>query len=410
LKLLRQVDRGSFGVVYEGVWQFQPVAVKILKSLPAAAAAAPGASSLEALEREVVVMAGLRHRNLARILGVAACGPPRPPGEVAIVSEWYERSGLNLVLRAARRDPAAAAELTWARRLRIARDVAAGMGALHKARPAPIVHRDLKSANVFLDENYRAVVGDFGLTRRSAGGDVAAAASSAGRNQNPLWLAPEVLQEAGGYSTQSDVYAFGIVMWELLTWQLPFSRPGARLNHWEVVRALATGGRPEVPPRGELPGPGAAAFAGLDEYEALMRRCWAQAPEERPPFDEVAGALVALLEAHAGASASEKRPGAGAGVTRLEELAPARPAPPPLATPTATPAATPAATAPRASEPAEVDRSPPPPPLPRASAPEPARGPNHDHDYDSIAAADDTLIPPPPGGDLVAAWLNGAVR
>jgi ankyrin repeat protein/serine/threonine protein kinase len=414
LKLLRQVDRGSFGVVYEGVWQFQPVAVKILKSLPAATAAAPGASSLEALEREVVVMAGLRHRNLARILGVAACGPPRPPGEVAIVSEWYERSGLNLVLRAARRDPVAAAELTWARRLRIARDVAAGMGALHKARPAPIVHRDLKSANVFLDENFRAVVGDFGLTRRAAGGDAAAAASSAGRNQNPLWLAPEVLQEAGGYSTQSDVYAFGIVMWELLTWQLPFSRPGARLNHWEVVRALATGGRPEVPPRGELPGPGAGAFAGLDEYEALMRRCWAQAPEERPPFDEVAGALVALLEAHAGArpgagagAGGAARPGAGAGGARLEE--PARPAPPPPAPPP--PAAPAAAPAPRAPEPAEVDRPLPPPPPPPASVPEPGPAPALDHghgrDYDSRA---DTLVAPPPGGDLVAAWLNGAVR
>lgn len=74
-----------------------------------------------------------------------------------------------------------------------------------------------------------------------------------------------------------------IVLWELLTWHLPW---GAS-NPWQLVSHVVAGGRLDVPPRNALPGPDTAAFAGLDDYISLMQRCWAQAPEERPGFQQV---------------------------------------------------------------------------------------------------------------------------
>ncbi len=79
------------------------------------------------------------------------------------------------------------------------------------------------------------------------------------------------------------MYAFGIVMWELMTWHLPWGTA----NPWQLVSHVTAGGRLEVPPRQALPGPDTATFVGLDDYVALMQRCWAQAPADRPGFQEI---------------------------------------------------------------------------------------------------------------------------
>lgn len=65
----------------------------------------------------------------------------------------------------------------------------------------------------------------------------------------------------------ADVYYYGMTLWELLTWQLPWGPA----NPWQLVSHVLAGGRPEVLPREALPGPDTAAFAGLDEYVALMQ-------------------------------------------------------------------------------------------------------------------------------------------
>ena len=72
-------------------------------------------------------------------------------------------------------------------------------------------------------------------------------------------------------------------MHELLTWQLPW---GAA-NPWQLAGHVMAGGRLEIPPREALPGPDTEAFGGLDGYIALMRRCWAQEPGERPGFEDI---------------------------------------------------------------------------------------------------------------------------
>lgn len=99
---------------------------------------------------------------------------------------------------------------------------------------------------------------------------------------NPRGLAPEIL--AGHAATfASDVYAFGIVLWEMLTWELPWPTS----NPWQVVTVVTEGGRLAVPDRAALPGPDTQDWDGLDAYATSSAPCWAQNPNDRPTFSEV---------------------------------------------------------------------------------------------------------------------------
>jgi serine/threonine protein kinase len=98
---------------------------------------------------------------------------------------------------------------------------------LHSSQP-PILHRDLKSANVLVAADWSARVGDLGLSKLAEGvaASAAAAASRGSRvANNPRWKAPEVLEDRPA-TPASDVFAFGVVLWEVLTWEIPWAHLG----------------------------------------------------------------------------------------------------------------------------------------------------------------------------------------
>ena len=143
-----------------------------------------------------------------------------------------------------------------------------------------------------LQLTYTFQVADFGLSKPSELVDQNTSMSTVhAASISPRWLAPELLrgEDAG---RPSDVYSFGIIMWELLTWQLPWAGTGAHTIPVKVVQ----GDRPAVPDRGRLPGPNNHAFReGVYAYIALMCRCWSDDPRDRPGFADVVRDLEDLL-------------------------------------------------------------------------------------------------------------------
>lgn len=108
----------------------------------------------------------------------------------------------------------------------------------------------------------------------------------------PCWAqAPEILQGSKA-TAASDVFSFGVVLHELLTWEIPWTG----VDFWEIVSRLMCGERLPIPPVESLPGPDAPRFAGLPAYLALMQRCWAQEPERRPGFQQVVAELRQLID------------------------------------------------------------------------------------------------------------------
>lgn len=158
------------------------------------------------------------------------------------------------------------------------------MNYLHR-RPQPLVHRDLKSPNLLIDEGWTMKVCDFNLSRF-----LTKEARSMTVATNPRWLAPEILR-GDGSGPPGDVFAFGVVMWEMLTWQLPWRDT----NPYAVANMVLQGKRLAFPEAGNLPGPD--ALPRMSRFKALIERCWSQNPSQRPTFAVIVRELRAQLEA-----------------------------------------------------------------------------------------------------------------
>uniref|UniRef100_A0A8C9U2V7 RAF proto-oncogene serine/threonine-protein kinase n=1 Tax=Scleropages formosus TaxID=113540 RepID=A0A8C9U2V7_SCLFO len=199
--LLSRIGSGSFGTVFKGKWHGD-VAVKILKVMD------PTPEQLQAFRNEVAVLRKTRHVNILLFMGYMT------KDSLAIVTQWCEGSSLFKHLHVLETN------FQMFQRIDFARQTAQGMDYLHAKN---IIHRDMKSNNIFLHEGLTVKIGDFGLAT------VKARWSGSQQVEQPsgsiLWMAPEVIrmQDSNPYSFQSDVYSYGIVLYELMTGELPYS-------------------------------------------------------------------------------------------------------------------------------------------------------------------------------------------
>lgn len=245
--------QGAFGRLYRGTYNGENVAVKILERPENNLERAH--SMEQQFAQEVIMLANLRHENVVRFIG--AC---RKPMVWCIVTEYAKGGSVRMSLARRRTMPLRLA-------VKHALDVARGMEYLHSYG---VIHRDLKSDNLLIaDKSIK--IADFGVARIEVQTEGMTPETGTYR-----WMAPEMIQHRS-YNHKVDVYSFGIVLWELITGNLPFQNMTAVQAAFAVVNR---GVRPAIPP--DCP----------PSLAQIMTCCWDASPEERPSFSQV----VQLLE------------------------------------------------------------------------------------------------------------------
>ncbi|KAL6054440.1 Myotubularin-like phosphatase domain [Balamuthia mandrillaris] len=246
--------------------------------------------------REVWMMSGLSHPNIVSFKGLSM-----EQGQYCIVTELLPHGNLYDYIH----EPGN--PLSWPLRLKIALDVAEGMKFLHYSTVPSIIHRDLKSPNVLLaaldpTSPVVAKVADFGAS--------SVAPTLNGRTvDNPLWLAPEILQ-GKRHSCQADVYAFGVILYELAARKPFFSDIGFMSHIEDLVKA---GRRPDIyeslnPTNRNTNNMDKSKYHPqqsqdlthpcVEEYVALMHECWADQPASRPSFEVVVQRLKEIVASY----------------------------------------------------------------------------------------------------------------
>ena len=258
------IGGGAFGQVWLGNWHGTPVAVKVLsaicqRNLPN--------HILQSFEDEVAMLARLRHPNICLYMGAILEPPNR-----AIITELVTRGSLWEVLRTPNLFDSGCRDTSsnhshqndwfwppWAIR-RVLDDTCRGLVYLHSHVP-PIIHRDLKSANLLLDDSFHVKICDFGLAKIRDFNNTMTA--NVGTVQ---WMAPEVIR-GQSYSEKADIYSLAVVAWELFTGKCPYEG----MNHLEVT--IAVGQRKS---RLELPSHCSTIQCNL------LYECWNEDPLLRP--------------------------------------------------------------------------------------------------------------------------------
>ncbi len=258
-ELIRVLGQGGMGTVYEArlVGTSLRVALKVLQH-----AEAEGAEATRRLREEVENTASLRHPNIVPIYHVG-----EHAGQPYYTMELIESGSLEQQLGHYRGQFAKAARL-----------LATTARAVHHAHQRRILHRDLKPGNILLDADGEPHVADFGLATRL---DDAGTTSDSGPPAGSLpWMAPETLRGEATLSTAIDVWALGVILYELLTGVRPFGGASAR----EVRQAILH----QEPPRPRAVNPSVPR-----DLDAVCRRCLHKDPDKRY---ESATALALELE------------------------------------------------------------------------------------------------------------------
>uniref|UniRef100_A0A0D9W8M5 non-specific serine/threonine protein kinase n=1 Tax=Leersia perrieri TaxID=77586 RepID=A0A0D9W8M5_9ORYZ len=208
----RKLGRGGFGTVYHGYLSRMnmDVAVKRVSTNNNSSSSNRGEQEFVA---EVNTISKLSHRNLVKLIGWCHEG-----GELLLVYEYFPMGSLDKLLYGAASP--SSSELTWERRYRVICGVASALEYLHHGSSRRILHRDVKASNVMLDGEYNARLGDFGLARVVRLGDDATHHSTQAVAGTRGYMAYECFF-TGRASLDTDVYAFGVFVMEVLTGRSP---------------------------------------------------------------------------------------------------------------------------------------------------------------------------------------------
>lgn len=251
LTFVRNIGTGCFGEVFYGYYrETTEVAIKTLKQ---------GTMSPQAFLEEAVIMRKCRHSNLVPLYGV--CSQEEP---LLIITEFMRNGSLLEYLR----NNPEGKNLKLPDLMDMASQIAYGMAYLEQVK---LIHRDLAARNILVGENRIVKVADFGLARVIEDSEYTARQGA----KFPIkWTAPEAAMY-GKFSIKSDVWSYGILLYELVTHgQVPY----VGMQNKEVIEQVQQGYRLPKPTKCDCP----------DEVYGIMRDCWHQDPDKRPTFEYLA--------------------------------------------------------------------------------------------------------------------------
>ncbi|KAM9845081.1 uncharacterized protein ACBR49_011841 [Aulostomus maculatus] len=232
---------GSFGSVYRALWISQDKEVAVKKLLK--------------IDKEAEILSVLSHKNIIQFYGAVLESP-----NYGIVTEYASGGSLYEYLSSEQSEEMDMEQImTWAIQ------IAKGMHYLHAEAPVKVIHRDLKSRNVVMTADRVLKICDFGASKFLSHTTHMTVVGTF------PWMAPEVIQSLP-VSETCDTYSYGVVLWEMLTREVPFKGFEGLQVAWLVV---------EKQERLTIPTSCPASFA------ELMRKCWQADPKERPQFKQV---------------------------------------------------------------------------------------------------------------------------
>ncbi|XP_062008518.1 probable LRR receptor-like protein kinase At1g51890 isoform X3 [Rosa rugosa] len=205
----RILGKGGFGTVYHGHLDDTQVAVKMLSP--------SSVQGFQQFHAEVNLLIRVHHKNLTSLVGYC-----NDETNLGLVYEYMANGNLQEHL-----SDSSSHIISWEGRLRIASDAAQGLEYLHYGIKPPIIHRDVKSANILLNENFQAKVSDFGLSKNFPT-DVGTHISTVVAG-TPGYLDPEYYL-SNRLTEKSDVYSFGIVLLEIITGRPVLSKTDERIH------------------------------------------------------------------------------------------------------------------------------------------------------------------------------------
>ncbi|KAJ8011704.1 hypothetical protein DPEC_G00061010 [Dallia pectoralis] len=248
LRFFENCGGGSFGSVYRAHWISQDKEVAVKKLLK--------------IETEAEILSSLSHKNIIQFYGAVLESP-----NYGIVTEYASGGSLYDYLSSKQSEEMDMEQImTWAM------EIAKGMHYLHSEAPIKVIHRDLKSRNVVVTTDRVLKICDFGASKFQSHTTHMTVVGTF------PWMAPEVIQSLP-VSETCDTYSYGVVLWEMLTREVPFKGFEGLQVAWLVV---------EKQERLTIPTSCPPSFADL------MRKCWQADPKERPVFKQVLGTLETM--------------------------------------------------------------------------------------------------------------------
>ncbi|KAL6109646.1 ntrk1 [Pungitius sinensis] len=272
-----ELGEGAFGKVYLAECaNLSPDSAKMLVAIKTLKDA--NESTRQDFQREAELLTVLQHQHIVRFYGVCTDGEP-----LAMVFEYMRHGDLNRFLRAHGPDARILEEtkmpplgqLTLPQMLHIAAQIASGMVYLASLH---FVHRDLATRNCLVGEGMVVKIGDFGMSRDIYSTDYYRVG---GRTMLPIrWMPPESIMYRK-FTTESDIWSFGVVLWEIFTCG---KQPWYQLSNSEAIECITQGReleRPRTCPK---------------EVHLLMQGCWQREPQQRMVIKDLHGRLLALVK------------------------------------------------------------------------------------------------------------------